>query len=193
MKYCLNKKGFTLIELMVSVGIFALMTTLLVAKFGTFNQGVLLSNVAYDVALTIRNAQSYGLNVKSSLRTGNEFNHPYGVHFVKGNSFIFFADKKSDGYYVLGDDVTVDTPATVTTIKGNTEISSICITIAGTCNALDSLDITFKRPDPNAIIKGKDSSGNLVSGSYAKITLKSSDGSTKIVEILSTGQIAVKN
>jgi prepilin-type N-terminal cleavage/methylation domain-containing protein len=68
-----QQKGFTIIELVVSVAIFAFMTAFLVARYGTFNQGVLLTNLAYDVALTIRNAQSYGLNVKS-LPAGDDEN-----------------------------------------------------------------------------------------------------------------------
>ena len=58
-------KGFTLIELLVCITIFVIMTALLLFKYGNFNQSVLLTNLAYDTALTIRTAQNYGLSVKA--------------------------------------------------------------------------------------------------------------------------------
>lgn len=186
-------KGFTLVELMISVGIFALITALLVAKYGTFNQGILLTNLAYDVALTLRTAQSYGLNVKSTPggtdRYSNEFNLPYGVHFDKGISgtpapntqIIFFADN-GDWQYTSSDQV-----ISTYNIKRGSKIETIC---GGTDNAhcnttLNALDVIFIRPDPDAIM-----TGNAV---YAEITLKSSDGGTKKVIVRRTGQIAVSN
>lgn len=182
-----NQKGFTLVELMISVGIFAIMTGFLLAKYGTFNQGVLLTNLAYDVALTIRNAQSYGLNVKSSPVGGeNEFNYPYGVHFSTGASFVFFADFNSDGRYSDNEKISVNN------IKRGSVINDICLgTGPSDCVSsvdIDGVDITFKRPDPNAIIR--DDSGT---ASYAEITLLSTDGSIKKVVVRSTGQIAITN
>ncbi len=189
MKYSLNNtKGFTLVELMISVGIFAMMTALLLAKFGTFNQGILLSNLAYDVALTIRNAQSYGLNVKSADRATNVFDYPYGVHFVAGESkFTFFADVNSSGVYDSGDD---SIPTQITNIKRGSKILKICLNSDCTPPPTPptTLDITFKRPDPNALIR--------IDGgtkSYAKIVLEATDGSIRNIVVRSTGQIAVED
>lgn len=191
-----NSKGFTLVELMVSVGIFAAMTVLLLAKYGNFNQGILLTNLAYDVALTIRNAQSYGLNVKSAPgddgRTySEEFNYPYGVHFTVGKQFIFFADndplndnKYGDGIYTAP----LDTPISTSNIKGSSVIQSICVGESPCDSSISSLDITFRRPDPNAIITADEATY-----SYAEVVLRATDGSQKKVVIRSTGQIAVTN
>lgn len=179
-------KGFTLIELMVTVGIFALMTALLLAKYGTFNQGLLLTNLAYDVALTIRNAQSYGLNVKSAVRDDNFFEYPFGVHFREGQQFIFFADKNIPPNYSY-DGSSED--LSITNIKGASKIDDICSGTESSCdNGITKLDIIFKRPDPSAIIMTDISS----SQSYAEITLKASDGSVKKVIIRKTGQITVE-
>src|ERR1035437_7192675 len=87
--------GFTLVELMVTVGIFLFMTALVVAKYGSFNDGTLLTSMSYDVALALRSAQSYGLNVQGYNGT-NSFNYPYGMHFNSSadynNQMILFAD-----------------------------------------------------------------------------------------------------
>ena len=58
-------RGFTLIEMMVSVGIFALITTLIMVSGRSFGGSVLLTNLAYDVALSVRRAQTFGINVRA--------------------------------------------------------------------------------------------------------------------------------
>src|ERR1035437_4022736 len=94
--------GFTLVELMVTVGIFLFMTALVVAKYGSFNDGTLLTSMSYDVALTLRSAQSYGLNVQS-YNSQNLFNYPYGIHFSSAagsnNQMILFADVNVNNIY----------------------------------------------------------------------------------------------
>ncbi len=186
-----NTKGFTIIELIVSIGIFALMTALLLAKYGNFNQGILLNNLAYDVALTIRSAQSYGLNVKSTTRDNSNFQSPYGVHFRSGaEDFVFFADLDSNSKFTNETD---DKKISLTNIKRRSKINSVCVgSGVGNCTSFETLDVTFKRPDPNAIIVGKNTTTEL-KGNYAEIVLAASDGTLKKIIVRSTGQIAVQN
>ena len=203
-----KNKGFTLVELMVSLAIFAFMTAFLVAKYGTFNQGILLTNLAYEVALTIRNAQSYGLNVKSrpvsesgSVITNysTDFGYPYGVHFATGagndTKMIFFVDIDRDGLYDSTTGILEPISESLSTynIKRGSYISAICVPPGNSnnCNnTIDILDVTFKRPDPNAIIKS--SLGNQ-DHNRAEITIRSTDGGTRKVIVRRTGQISVEN
>ena len=201
----IKNRGFTVVELLVSVVIFAFMTAFLVSKYGSFNQSVLLTNLAYDVALTIRNAQSYGLNVKSKPTAGenfsSDFSRPYGVYFNSGisplnTSMIFFADVNANGIY---DDDTIDCVISTYKIKRGSIVSFLCVG-SGPCSSSPSpspssspspgastLNISFKRPNPNAIIKSGSDTYN-----YADITLRATDGSTRKVVIRQTGQIEVK-
>jgi prepilin-type N-terminal cleavage/methylation domain-containing protein len=203
-----TKSGFTLIELMVSLAIFAFMTAFLLAKYGTFDQNTLLTNLAYDTAITIRSAQSYGLNVQGVLNAstcngqagftaGNPcFFYPYGVHFgnpTPNNQFILFTDLNQGtanaGLYTgSNEDV-----SKYTMNRGYT-IQSICAgTASSTCAQLSSLDITFKRPNPDAIIDGAQLVGGPVTNqAYAKITL-TANGLTQSVVVQSTGQISITN
>lgn len=218
-----NKKslGFTLIEMIVAISIFAIMTALVLTKYGTFNQGVILTNLAFDVALNIRNAQSYGLNVKSAVRDDNAFDNEgtnsgvggtYGVHFDSRNTtgnnakFILFADLSRPAVpnYVPGVYSTYssrgiggipDEDISVTNIQKRSVIGRLCVSMATDCSSsgtiVDTLDITFKRPDPNAIIMAGVAGANPTKWNSAEITIKAIDGTIKKVLVNSTGQISV--
>ena len=216
----IHTRAFTLIELLVSLAIFAFMTAFLLAKYGTFNQNTLLTNVAYDTALTIRTAQNYGLNVQNATTDetvgcgtgaqyssgGSCFYYAYGVHFDgtgDHNAFTLFLDLNTGqigaGVYVLP--LPGNTPSEViNTYKMNTgySIQSLCVgSDANHCTNVNSLDITFRRPIPDAVINGEDAVGGTPSTSqsnqaYAKITL-TANGSTKSVVVQSTGQISITN
>ena len=78
------ESGFTLMELMVSISIFVIMTVLLIVKFGNFNQNTNITNLAYDIALTLRTAQTYGMSVQGQATGAGispMFQYSYGVAF----------------------------------------------------------------------------------------------------------------
>ncbi len=185
-----KKRAFTLVELLVSVGIFVAMTSLVVGKYGNFNQSVLLTDLAYDVALTIRLAQSYGTSVKAS-ETGSSFQYAYGVHLdtTAGNNqqIVLFADSNSSFVGYDPADEIVSTYA----IKRGAVISHYC-TISGSCTTgtPGTLDVLFKRPDPNALIC---LNGTLCADTFVQIMLKSTDGSLRSVKVYNNGQISVQN
>jgi prepilin-type N-terminal cleavage/methylation domain-containing protein len=190
-------KGFTILELVISIAIFAIMSALLLARYGTFNQGILLDNLAYDIALTIRNAQSYGLNVRSSSRTANLFDKPYGVHFDINDPthFIFFVDTGGYGVYNpnidLDNDGNPDQILSKTTITRGSKISALCVNGCSAGTPVTSVDITFKRPDPNAIIKINGRTD--IYNSDTDITIMAVDGQTiKRITVRSTGQVTVE-
>jgi prepilin-type N-terminal cleavage/methylation domain-containing protein len=203
-------KGFTLIELLVSLAIFAFMTAFLVSKYGNFNQSVLLTNLAYDVAITIRSAQTFGLNVQSTGATNCAtlntcFSYPYGVHFDTAaglsNKFTLYTDIKNNCGVPTGSLPCAYDSAYVPselinsyTMKPGNTVTDICVGTgpAPACTSLGSsgtLDVTFKRPNPDAFIQ---TTGAVTGTSnYAEVTLSASDGSIKKVILRSTGQIAV--
>ncbi len=206
-------KGFTLIELVITIAIFAAMTTYLLAKYGKFDQSLLLTNLAYDVALTIRTAQSYGLNVKAvgpNNAVNPFFEYAYGVHFNKGSStkncFVLFVDTTEDSIYWQSDGYCPGGTSPVErissySIKRGSIIQEllVCVGEGGTgevkCAIPETLDISFKRPDPNARIFAD--GVNTIDGlklNYAEITLLATDGITsKKIIVRSTGQIAIAN
>ncbi|MEK7157731.1 MAG: prepilin-type N-terminal cleavage/methylation domain-containing protein [Patescibacteria group bacterium] len=178
-------KGFTLIELLVTLSLFVVLTTIVIFSQSKFNGSILLTNLAYDVALTVRQAQSYGVNVREvASDTSTGFKHAYGVHFDIANDkeFILFSDSVGgDGNYKEGDDSLINKYK----IKRGSYISNLCVN--SSCDNVSKLDITFLRPNPDAIIKGDSATDE----TEAKITISSSDGATRTVIIYSTGQISI--
>ena len=219
--------GFTLIELLVTVGIFVFMTALVVANYGSFNDGTLLTSMSYDVALAMRGAQSYGLNVKGATSgTSQNFNYPYGMDFNLStpstqSQMILFADSYPYLNNVYGDGIctdgtngnnnyckpkqnAADAVITTYTLARGGLVKSFCVgpseSNCSTPNNAVNLDITFRRPDPNAIIEVRDNGGHVMNNGsvntwpYAKITVENaSKTSTRSIVVNETGLIAVQN
>lgn len=181
-------RGFTLIELIVVVGILALLTTIILANHQRFGGQVLLRNFAYDVGLSIREAQVYGIAVK---RFGtDEYDAGYGIYFNKATptEYVLFADiypSPGNGAYDAGQGELVKTIA----IQRGFQIDNLCATSASTetCG-LNILNIHFKRPEPDAFIKS--GSGGL--RERGRIVLESPRGDQISVVVEATGQIAVQ-
>lgn len=197
-KHGSSKRGFTLVELMVTVGIFVFMTALILARYNSYNSGTLLTNLAYDVALSIRQAQTYGLSVLKNESSG--YNSAYGVHFdiYDPTKFIIFSDgdqiNAPNGRYDGAGDVVV----VIYNLKRGAMITNVCIGSSNDCvgGSMDILDISFKRPNPDSIIIG----GYYNAGNpeyfppfrYAEITVSdSSNSSSRVIRVNDIGQISV--
>ncbi|MFA6797532.1 MAG: type II secretion system protein [Candidatus Paceibacterota bacterium] len=212
-KFIKSTSGFTLIELLVTIVIFVVLTGVVLFKQTSFDSTILLSNFAYDTAITIRQAQSYGLNTRESTVSGNF--SPYGVYFnlEKSNkSFVFFADTGG----VINEDGTRSSNSEADKIfNGNFEtcpvgdlecvqkytmkrgnfIKSICVgNNKEECDSNDSMEVTilFKYPEPDALIYAEGNDRPDVGYNYAEILLSSSDGVTRKVVITGVGQIYVE-
>lgn len=204
-----NKGAFTIIELVVCITIFSVMTALVVAKYGNFNQSVLLTDLAYDTAITVRTAQTYGLSVQNSQVGSNSFSYGYGVDFCANASgcngptgitianiqLVLFADTDVNGS-TFGDGKydNSDIQESLYTITRGAIVSGFCFSDG--CSSPDSgvytrLDITFKRPNPDAVINAYNSSG-WTPKPYAAILIKGTDGSLRQVIVRGTGQVSVQ-
>lgn len=183
-----TERAFTLVELLVSISIFAVITAVAVFNHAKFNGSVVLTNLAYEVALSIRQAQFYGITVRQTSANAAKFDSGYGVHFDLSNptTYTIFEDVRSGGvlnHINDGSDVSVET---FRIQKGN-KISKICVD--GSCSPT-VVDISFVRPNPDAEIRAGGQS--VTRYSKAELCVSSADGSTKRkVTVESTGQISV--
>jgi len=188
-----NKNGFSLVELMVTITIFTVISSIVLVNQSDFNSSIKLTNLAYEVALKIREAQSYGISVRGF---EGSFIYPYGVHFDKGSpdSFVFFADKNygtRPGYNASSDGL-VD----ILSIKGEISIKKFCATqnaggdVCSDAGSISRLDVLFIRPNPGAFILVDGANGY----KSAKITIQSNRGAggERHIHVESSGQIYVE-
>lgn len=190
------RRGFGLVELMVSISIMTLVSTVILVKNRSFNNALLLRNQAYEIAFTLRQAQ---LLAVSGNKEATSNSNQYGVYFdvtgtpANGQYRLFRDDSASGanlGRYDAGD-VTLGTLGTL----DNRYVIQDIVDSSGNSLAENVLSITFVRPNFDALFK--DSSGSYFSGPvYLKISPKDDNGYVnvpfRLVEITSTGQITVK-
>src|SRR3989344_6308477 len=93
-----QSRGFTLIELLVVSLIIVLITGTLIFRQQGFNSSTLLRSLSYSVALSMRQAQVYGVSVRENAAGSGTFASGYGVYFGNtlvdsSNHYLLFADK----------------------------------------------------------------------------------------------------
>lgn len=191
--------GFTLVELLVTIVIFVVLTGVVLFSQTGFNNTVLVNDLAYSVALTVRQAQDYGVNVNES-QTANIFSS-YGVYFNLGGggsnkNYVFFADTDKSGTYngsPSAGSVTYcpsnDTECVQSyAISNGNYVSGICAgSDSGHCASTNTLTILFTRPNPDAIITSDGGSAG-----YADISVSSANGTKKDIIVTGVGQIYVQ-
>lgn len=208
-------RGFSVVELLVALGILLIITTIVVTGQSNFNRSLIVTDTAYTVAFSLRQAQSLGL---SSRKFGTTQNAGYGVHFISGTptSYTLFADVEpaapgnSQGGACSGHGATtgldakpgnciydsVNEKVTLYSLGKGFYISSFCGADSGgtqRCSGsyLDSLNISFLRPNTQANIVGV-RSGTIIPLTSATITISSPDGTqTRCIKVTKVGQVAV--
>lgn len=185
-----TQRGFTLIELIVVVGILVVISGIILANYSKFGGTMLLRNLAYDIALSIRQAQVYGISARSFL--GAEFAVGHGVYvsFAEGNNqFFLYTDVDGNNFFTSAGTEWVETYG----IGRGFTIDALCIPTGPTtenCTATE-LDVLFKRPEPDAIIRASLGSGFSVYD-RARIVVKSPQEQLLSVLIEASGQISVQ-
>jgi len=186
--------------------IVVVLSTLILVDNNKFGGVVTLENLAYDVALTVRQTQVYGIAVTGFSQGGtNTFSNGYGMHFstLAPSQYLLFADIAGTGVCqgsCLSNDI-VET----NTLQQNYDIVSLCVIPQvgnQTCSAATEVDILYKRPEPQAFISagfgGASPIPCITSPGYsqcyyeAQIQLRSPKGDTRTVLVDATGQISVE-
>ena len=187
------ERGFTLIELLVVTSIMILISGMILASNSSFGGTILLQNLAYDIALSVRQAQVYGTSVA---RYGNNnFGASYGLHFAASSptTYVLFADAISaNGLYDSGELVQSYSIDRGYTIK---KLCSPAGTSIASCTAVTTLDVIFKRPDTDAIISVRGVSclgapGNCAQS--ARVVVGSPRGDISSIVIENNGQVSVQ-
>lgn len=190
--------GMTLVELLVVLAIFVLITGTILFNYGGFRSSVSAQNLVDDIALSIRRAQSYAIGAHVA---NNTFTNGYGVHFsmatpsstgsagVRGSnkSFVMFTDIPSGGS-TTGDKVYNSTASScgvagdecteILNITTSDFIRGVYLNDDGTpIPTTGSVDIVFRRPNPDAYFcyKATDSASSTcdsVSGGLSHVRIE---------------------
>lgn len=180
--------GFTILELVVSLSIFVIISTLVLANYSTYIGKLSVDNLAHEIAISIRQAQVFGQNVREFGVGSGQF-PSYGIHFDSTNedSFVLFADVNSNRKYDGNDCTSLGTECIERfIIQSGARITDLCGDL--NCGLLE-LDITFTRPNPEAYILGN---GSGASYGTSDIVISTVKGETRKIVVWLVGQITVE-
>lgn len=193
-----TQRGFTLIELLVTMSIFLVIITVVVFRFVSFDSIILLKTLGYDVALSVREAQSYSISVLGN--TSGDFRAAYGVSFSPNETqYAFFRDA---GTGIPEYNAGVDDTVSLYSVGSSYTIVDVCIDVIDVsfnvttlCNddGIGRVDISFRRPEYRALFHAEGYGGSSYNITQTEVKLQSTDGTyTTSVVVLLSGQIKVE-
>jgi prepilin-type N-terminal cleavage/methylation domain-containing protein len=186
-----RQSGFGLIELMVSISIMTIVSSVILVKQSSFNGAVLLRNQTYEIALSAREVQL------SALTTGNnrnDFRAVLGIHFdtnaANNGRYMVFQDDDENGFYDSGEEFGVQG-----FLDNRFEIRSI----RSGLTTPSEVSVIFVRPNFDARFFRAPGPTNEINEETIEIDVArrgisgTDDGTLRTLEITATGQITVKN
>jgi prepilin-type N-terminal cleavage/methylation domain-containing protein len=187
--------GFSLIELLVSISIIVIITSIALVRNSSFNQTILLTNQAYELALDIRRSQVLGVSVQAGAEPGSDAinRSPIGLYVEQGNqTYRIFRDNTNDqsnGQYDPGEEINNGT----LTLDNRFRILYICEgdLAADTCTGTTWTTILFQRPDFTAHLN-TNSPSNVLTKVRIGVSTLNRGSETREVIIESTGLISVQ-
>lgn len=211
--------GFSLVELLVAVSIFIILSTTFLLNYGSFDRRVTVDILAHQIATWVHDAQVSAMSIKRARNDAGKF-PGYGLYFdtTAGDKFTFFADLNGDHLYTpygvgakCGDDL-VECEQEIRLLQGNI-VASICgdsPSSSGqqpTCASVNPQNpplypsniahIVFTRPNPfDATILGDLNTAVIPQvptvHAHVEITVASPKGYRHTITIWTTGQISVR-
>ena len=216
-----GNKGGTIIEMLVVVSIFAIVVTVLLFNYSSFITSVGVRNLAQEIGLSVRKAQTYATSVRNITGTSGVMSDTfpaYGISFSvdptgsayvpSSTAFTLFVDTSATNDRITNNrydnDGVCGTPAVGQecvehfSITTGTKIVSLCTDSPTPNNCFTTehggtVNVVFHRPNPDAVICVIDSNGNCLNqhSSYLKVTVESPKGLQRLITIWNTGQISV--
>lgn len=186
----LSQLGFSLIELLITMAISTLIVSAVLIRFDAFDSVVVLKSIAYEFALTVREAQVFAVSATGD--TSGLFEQPYGIYVEMTNpqDYIFFEDTNGNRTYNSGTDVILETYS----MNGKYEWRDLCVdTTSGQTCGLNSISMVFQRPEFDPTIN---TTGPVVANPIAARVQVGiiGDGSITFTTVVGlTGQISVES
>lgn len=204
--YFRNNHGFTVTELIVSIGIVSVILAMVISNQSTYTDSAALTNLADEIGLTISQAQAYGIGVRELSLASGEFTASYGLTFSllgsgSASAYLSFADRNGnklyDGDWSCPTGGASECLGKVNISRGN-YIDSVCVVRtsgADQCTEASRVDMSFLRPNTEAQLIFFNNGGQAFNPSNmkgVKVVLKSPGQSTRSIVVYKTGQISVQ-
>lgn len=199
-------RGFSLVELMISIAIFGLLTTVIVANYPETEMRVKLAEINQNISLAYREAQIRG----SAIDSQNSAVGGYGVHVeasamnrvILFNDFIDGAVPSPNGI-PIGDGIyqntaPTDETNTILMIPNKFSISKLCVMGNGSYScgassvpAISSLTVAFIRPNPMPVVYINNSRSTSYSGACVELQSIGAPkaGHIRSIQIFNSGMI----
>lgn len=185
-----RSRGYTVAEILIVVAIIGFLTAVVVARYRDFDSTTVLKNLAYEIALSVREAQVMTISA-SNLGAGGtlqtEGQNSYGIMFNENSgSYVLFNDLNENNQYNSGSElvklVTITQGATITRLVEQRAGS-------GTEYPITNATITFDRPHLDTTFVTSSGSNNVVE---VTLTVTSTRGGQRLVHIARSGRISVE-
>lgn len=140
-----HSHGFGLVELLVSMSIVTIVTSIVIARHNSFNGAVLLRNQAYEIAFVIRQAQQLAVSGQTDPLTAIEQRQRYGVYISPQNgSNQVIVLYKDNAPYTNGYNSAQDELVRTVRLDSRFRIASI--------NGPGAASVVFQRPLFDALV-----------------------------------------
>jgi len=193
-----SNRGMTLLELVVVLGIFSVMSSITLFNYKDFQAKIDIKNLANDIALKVIEAQNFSLAGKWDANASVNWKPSYGLYFniSAPTKFIYFADLNNSGVcdgagcsppYSLSGEVR----DIVNITNGNSIPVSGLEAVGGGCSSAprNNLTLVFKRPNSSPSISSFPGLGctpdNII------INISSPTGITSKVKLYSSGRVQI--
>jgi prepilin-type N-terminal cleavage/methylation domain-containing protein len=179
-----SQAGFGLIELLISISIMVIITSVILVRHSSFNSAVLLRGEAYELALSLREVQ---LSAVSAIGTEGDFRSLQGIYFDTRNNGTYrtFKDADGDNRYDANEEFGQ---------QGFLDSRFVIGAIRAGGTSVQELSVVFERPDYDA--RFFSTTGELAVQTV-QIDVARRDATSEdevwTIEITATGQIAVKS
>jgi Tfp pilus assembly protein FimT len=176
-------------ELLIVLAIIGLLTAVVVAQYRDFDSTTVLRNLAYEIALSVREAQVMTIST-SNLGGGsilqNQGQNSYGITFdTNSRSYTIFNDLDGDDAYDAPGElvklITISQGASITNIEE--EYTD------GSTASVGSATITFDRPHLDTAFTTSSNSNAIVELTIEATTQR---GGSRLIRITKAGRISVE-
>lgn len=212
--------GFSLVEMLVAVSIFVILSTTFLINYGSFDRRVTVNILAHQIAGWAHEAQVSAMSIRRAKNEAGRF-PGYGLYFdaAARNKFVYFADLDGDRLYDPYDPSTSqcgvaseECEQEIVLLQGNI-VASVCGDVPSSSGQVancasvnpgnpplyptDVASIVFARPNPfDATILGDLNTAVIpqvpTAHSHVEITVASPKGYHHTVTVWITGQVSIR-